>query len=148
MKNVALFVGNDIFSRWCAGSDRRPERRVCLYGVFSPRKRRAHAGAGGSPPGLYEREVLNDFVFPFVGRNAAACEGAYQPPALFPPPPGSKRIAFSTSTTPRLSAARAYGWGDLPALLSEILRRLCARLQPTRQAALEPASGDLPRYRG
>ncbi|WP_273875924.1 formyltransferase family protein, partial [Serratia marcescens] len=31
---------------------------------------------------LYEREVLNDFVFPFVGRNAA-CEGAYQPPALF-----------------------------------------------------------------
>ena len=27
--------------------------------------------------------MLNDFVFPFVGRNAAACEGAYQPPALF-----------------------------------------------------------------
>ena len=109
MKNVALFVGNDIFS-WlvCQGSDRRPERRVCLYGVFSPGE---SAGRTQEPAvrrlGLYEREVLNDFVFPFVGRNAAACEGAYQPPALFLAAAGSKRIAFSTSTTPRLSAA----WG-------------------------------------
>ena len=38
MKNVALFVGNDIFSAGVPGSDRRPERRVCLYGVFSPAK--------------------------------------------------------------------------------------------------------------
>ncbi len=59
-------------------------------------------------PGLYEREVLNDFVFPFVGRNAAACEGAYRRRRCSRPPPGSKRIAFSTSTTPRLSAALGH----------------------------------------
>lgn len=57
---------------------------MCLYGVFSLAK---SAGRTQEPAvrrlGLYEREVLNDFVFPFVGRNAAACEGAYQPPALF-----------------------------------------------------------------
>ncbi|MEW7000297.1 hypothetical protein M5585_06060 [Serratia ureilytica] len=51
--------------------------------------------------------MLNDFVFPFVGRNAAACEGPISRRPCSWPPPGSKRIAFSTSMTPRLSAA----WG-------------------------------------
>ena len=85
MKNVALFVGNDIFS-WLVCQDLIATLKgECAFTVYFPLAK--SAGRTQEPAvrrlGLYEREVLNDFVFPFVGRNAAACEGAYQPPALF-----------------------------------------------------------------
>lgn len=85
MKNVALFVGNDIFS-WLVCQDLIAALKgECAFTVYFPLAK--SAGRTQEPAvrrlGLYEREVLNDFVFPFVGRNAAACEGAYQPPALF-----------------------------------------------------------------
>ena len=52
MKNVALFVGNDIFS-WLVCQDLIAALKgECAFTVYFPwRKRRAHAGAGGSPPG-------------------------------------------------------------------------------------------------
>ena len=72
MKNVALFVGNDIFS-WLVCQDLIAALKgECAFTVYFPwRKRRAQEPAVRRL-GLYEREVLNDFVFPFVGRNAAA----------------------------------------------------------------------------
>ncbi|XYK57150.1 hypothetical protein ACSJL1_004520 [Serratia sarumanii] len=109
MKNVALFVGNDIFS-WLVCQDLIATLKgECAFTVYFPLAK--SAGRTQEPAvrrlGLYEREVLNDFVFPFVGRNAAACEGPISRRPCSWPPPGSKRIAFSTSMTPRLSAA----WG-------------------------------------
>ncbi|MEW7000296.1 hypothetical protein M5585_06055 [Serratia ureilytica] len=52
MKNVALFVGNDIFS-WLVCQDLIATLKgECAFTVYFPgEKRRAHAGAGGSPPG-------------------------------------------------------------------------------------------------
>ena len=51
MKNVALFVGNDIFSAGVRDLI-AALKGECAFTVYFPgEKRRAHAGAGGSPPG-------------------------------------------------------------------------------------------------
>lgn len=89
MKNVALFVGNDIFS-WLVCQDLIATLKgECAFTVYFPLAK--SAGRTQEPAvrrlGLYEREVLNDFVFPFVGRNAAACEGL----SAAGPVPGRRR---------------------------------------------------------
>ena len=116
--------------------------------IFPGEKRRAHAGAGGSPPGLYEREVLNDFVFPFVGRNAAACEGAYQPPALFPAAAGVKaHRVLDINDTAFISSPGHMDGVISCAVIRNSPPTMCA---PSADAA--SCSGtcirDLPRYRG
>lgn len=85
MKNVALFVGNDIFS-WLVCQDVISAlNKECTFRVYFPLAKAT--GRMQEPEvrqlALYEREVLNDFVFPFVSGNADACEGAYQPPQVF-----------------------------------------------------------------
>ncbi|CAI1998853.1 formyltransferase family protein [Serratia proteamaculans] len=85
MKNVALFVGNDIFS-WLACQDVISAlRKECTFTVYFPL---AKASGRLQEPavrqlGLYERQVLNDFVFPFASRHADVCQGAYQAPQVF-----------------------------------------------------------------
>ncbi|CAI1754085.1 formyltransferase family protein [Serratia entomophila] len=82
MKNVALFVGNDIFS-WLACQDVIGAlNKECAFTVYFPLAKAAGRTqeAAIRQLSLYEREVLNDFVFPFISRNAGACQGAYQAP--------------------------------------------------------------------
>ncbi|MBP1131847.1 hypothetical protein JOE25_003443 [Serratia sp. PL17] len=85
MKNVALFVGNDIFS-WLACQDVISAlNKECAFTVYFPLVKAS--GRSQEPAvrqlGLYERQVLNDFVFPFVTRHADICQGAYQAPQIF-----------------------------------------------------------------
>lgn len=123
----------------------------CAFTVYFPTAK--SAGRTQEPAvrrlGLYEREVLNDFVFPFVGRNAAACEGAYQPPALFTAAAGVKAhrvldindTAFISSTghMDGVISLRCYQKFSADYVRAFSRRgKLLWNLHP----------GDLPRYRG
>ncbi|MEX0634186.1 hypothetical protein M8494_28575 [Serratia ureilytica] len=69
MKNVALFVGNDIFS-WLVSDLIATLKGECAFTVYFPcEKRLAHAGWRFAA-WARRAKALNDFVFPFVGRNA------------------------------------------------------------------------------
>lgn len=85
MKNIALFVGNDIFS-WLSCQDVISAlNKKFVFTVYFPQAK--VAGRSQEPAlrllGLYERKILNDFVFPFVSKNAEICQGFYQSPLVF-----------------------------------------------------------------
>lgn len=85
MKNVALFVGNDVFS-WLACQDAIGvlNKKFDLT-VYFPQSK--PVGRTQEPEirklGLYERKVLNDFIFPFISKNHTVFRGSYKSPLVF-----------------------------------------------------------------
>lgn len=84
MRNMGVFLGDDIFS-WLTCQDLiMGSRGDCKFVVFFPTPPKINNAANDVKKlSIYERTVIKEFVYPFVDSNEKSCIGRYTSPKKF-----------------------------------------------------------------